>query len=395
MTSHASFPVVLGKPSRKSQILASAPFVYWPLNETSGAVAKNAAAGRSGINIVKMPGFEYSPWSKWAQFADGGNIFIDTSGGAGTHSGTNGLGLISGGVGKDTNVLQICNVTPGKTYTVKIWTLGDGAHSLTVRIARGDWMAYLVNASTAITGAWAQYTSTFDNPLDNTTINLQLAVPAIAGAFCYVDDVEIYSTTPDATVFDAPYFGSPSLGQSGLYGLCPFFNGSQCVNLDLPAFDAIMPALVLHGSFLAFAKTTVAALTDSTSRWIFKLKTGTAPFQYLDCFESSLNNSLGCQYSDAGNQGLYKSYAWTTAAWFSIGATWSAANGFKMFVNGLQRDTTGAASGVWNDYMDYASMAIGAGLVDAGAGGWIGNIQHVSLWDKEFSAAQMLRLGKL
>lgn len=387
-------PIVI--PTLKDRILgmhSNNLLWYYPLDETSGTTAINNAPGRSGINCVKIPGFEGTPWSKWAQFADSGTIYIDNTP-AGRHSGTNGLGMLSGGVGKDTHVLQICKVTPGKSYTYKVWTFGDGTNSLAVRISKGDWSAYLVNASTGITGGtWAQYTVTFNNPVGNATVNLELAVPGAVGAYCYVDDNELYSNSPDATVFDAPYYGSPLLAQPGANGNSVEFNGSQCVNLDLPAFDSVFPGLMQGGSCIIYGKPTLASLIDGVTGYLFKFKTYTAPFQYLDCFEVSLNNTLGMQYSDSGNEGHYKSYPWTTSVWLSMGATWSAANGFKMFVNGIQRDTTGSANGIWNDAFDYYSMAIGAGAVDAAANGWFGNLQHFAAWDMEFTPAEMLSIG--
>ena len=156
------------------------------------------------------------------------------------------------------------------------------------------------------------------------------------------------------------------------------------------------------GSYIIYGTADAAALVDGYSRWMLKFKTdalvaASNHSNYLDCFKDSSNNAVGWQFNDDLNTAAYLTTPWTAPnAWYSLGCTWSAANGIKFYKDGFQIGSKQNIVTTWTNPFDHINMAIGSrDTVPAGNNfAWKGNLQHVAMWDTELTPAEMLRVGK-
>lgn len=368
---------------------------YLPLNDASGTTAVNKAPGRSGINIVKDPSFEIAGaggadvFKLWTETKGTGSIARD----AGSHTGGYAAKLTSVGGNVDVGSYSM-PVIEGATYTYSVWTHGDGTVAARLRVLRGDLGAYLVDASSGnATTDYAHYTTTFIPPPGyGSVIILQFRLAATGSV--WIDDVSVSCNSVDATIFNGAYV-SATLAQPGLSGLSIALNGSrQLVDVSRAAYANSFPALAPAGSYVIYGKTTLAALTDGVARWLMKFKTP-LPFNYVDCFKDANNNKIGWQFDDDGNETFYAITDWNTASWFSLGATWSIANGYKQHLNGVQVGNAAAINGARTSPFDYLGLVLGSEYsAGTASSDWIGNLQHFGLWDTELTAAEMLAVGK-
>jgi hypothetical protein len=380
-----------GLPPLYDRILTTQPtklLAYLPLNDTSGTVARNHAPARSGINIVKNGSFEISGTPAYGWTTDGGALVTQD---ATPHTGAYAIKLAPTGA----VIKLVCANIPvkvGATYTLTAWTRGDGTNGLaSVRVARGDYASFLLTESPAnATVNYAQYTQTFTVPADSPTVTLEFRTPAVTGTM-YVDDVTLSCNSADATIFDGTYLAGVTLNQPGLSGSCAVFGGTHSVKLDKAAYANSFPTLAAAGSYVIYGLPTLAALTDGVARWLMKFKTNVgATSNYIDCFKDATNNKLGWQHQDDGNQAIYQTTDWTTAAWFSLGAAWDAATGLDLYLNGLPVVTGIPITGAWTEAFSFTRMALGSDAVDGSSGGWIGSLQHFPLWETKLSASEML-----
>jgi hypothetical protein len=372
---------------------------YLPLNDTSGTVAKNAAPYRSGINLecVQNGGFEtltISPntFYGWTDNPNGGSINVETSS---VHSGTRALKFISATSYPFMNHDIVDPVYDNITYIVNLYTHGDGTNALTFRVKRSDAGAWLVNESTGITDANAYhlYTKSFTTPVGYPGFSLQLAAPAVDGATIYVDDVSVaYAVAPQRDMFDSAYSGAVTLNQPGVSGRSILLDGSTgIVKMNRPAFANNVP---IAGSYVIYANPDSSMLSDQ--HFLLKFKTNpnsNSDSTYLDCF--TYNSGLaGAQFKDIGNSdNTLHGNAVSANSWFSIGCTWSVANGIRLYQDGAVVATAPTVTGGGFKPFYYTGLLIGANYAGLGYN-WKGNVQHCAMWDTELSAAEMLRVGK-
>jgi len=144
--------------TRPSNLLA-----YLPLHETSGTVAKNYAPPRTGINIVRNPGFELpgaggaDVYGSWVESAGDGAIADETTL---FHSGLHACKLTSGAT-SNTSIYGTQKVTPGVAYSVSFWARGDGTNAGRYKIYDATNSADIVaTATTGVTGTSYSQVST-------------------------------------------------------------------------------------------------------------------------------------------------------------------------------------------------------------------------------------------
>lgn len=365
-----------------------------PLNETTGIVALNNAPGRPGYNTIQNPGFEVAgtggldPFAQWGEVQGTGAIDDEL---ALFHSGAHAAKLTAG-AGANTLVYNVLSVTPGVLYDLTFWTRGDGANGGRYVVYDNTNGVYIkVMTPTGVTGAiYTQVSCHFTAPVGCLFAQYQFYCPAVPGGICYYDDISVAPIVGDSHVFDGVYGGGYALGQPGYSGLSVLFDGlTAYVEMNRPAIANHRPAAA--GSYIIYCKTTLAALIDGLAHWPMKFKSLDG-LNYIDCFKDAANNKVGWQFRDDTSGQVYKVTNWTTVNWFSLGCTWSVANGINHYLNGIKVGVSSAIGGTMTHPMNYSIMKLALGA-DSPTGFWPGNLQNFAMWDAELTAAEMLRVG--
>lgn len=385
-----------GRPRIATRISNTQPsnlLIYLPLNELNGTVARNNALGRAGINICPNPLFKRlggggaDVFLNWTEAISTGAIAQET---VDVPTGSYAAKITAGT--STTMMISLQVVIPGHSYTFSFLTHGDGTHDGRYWIYDNSNASMIKDyTTTGVTGlTYAQVSYTFTAPAGCVSVQLGFRGSSTIGGIFYVGSVSFVDNTTDPTIFDGTYSGDVTLARSGYSGLSAGFGGTNGkVDLSRSALVNYFPTLAAAGSYIIYGKTTIAALTDSLSRWLIKFKTITSTYNFIDCFEDSSNNKLGWQFKDDASGQIYRTSAWTTENWFSVGATWSVANSVRCYVNGLVVASGAGWTGAWTDQMNLSNMCL-----SSPDGYWIGNMQNFAMWDVELTAAEMANVGK-
>jgi hypothetical protein len=378
-------------PTQRIQQYAADLLAHLTLKDASGTRAANIAPARATGNIIKDGSFDVATAGEavvsgqWDKSLAGGAITRTTA--AGEFHGVAGAKLVS--VGESTDLIQQnIVVTPGRTYTFSCWGQGDGTNSPWVRIAKQDMSAWVLSPRTMglTAAAWAQYSVEITIPAETTLLIMMLYNPAASTVF--VDDCTLVSNVTDATLLDGTYLNATLNGQAAS------FSGNGCVNIARPAYaNHLMSADANQGAYIIHGSTTLAALADGVSRWMFKLKSGDVGSNYLDCFKVGVNK-VGWQMETDGDEAIYRDTDFASTLAFSLGSTWSVANGAKFFLSGVQIGAAVPIVGGWTDPFDFSNMALGSESSTGASGGWIGSLHDFAVFTREFTAAEMLHVGK-
>ncbi len=370
--------------------------MFLPLNDTSGTIATNRAPARAGYNIIDNPGFEAlgtggaNVFDRWGHSAGNGTIEATTVA-AEVYAGTYAAKLTAG-VSANTLIFNIFPCTSGLVYNLSFYTRGDGVNAGRYVVYDQTNGQFIRNTtSTSVTSTtYSQVTFQFTAPVNCVNLQLQFYCPALSTGIAYFDNISLMNTTGDASVFNGAYSGGCTLNQPGRSGQSVLFNGTtSLVTMARPAIANNMP--VPSGSYVIWGKTTFSALVDSQSHWLMKFKSKDA-LNYIDCFKDSSNNFLGWQYRDDTSGQIFKAVTWQSETWFSLGCTWSIANGINHYLNGSIIGSSSVIGGSMTHPMNYGIMALGAGQ-DNVNGWWKGNIQNFAMWDTELSQSDMQILG--
>ncbi len=216
----------------------------------------------------------------------------------------------------------------------------------------------------------------------------------------YYDNFSIVRNwTPNSTMFNGLYRSGTTLSQTGYSGSSVLFDGNTgLVQMNLPAIANNFPG---QGSYIIFGKIDSSILNDSISHWLMKFKTDTISAasvnsDYVDCFKDSGNNALGWQYNDDSQSAKYATTPLNNTRWFSLGSTWSIANGLRLYFNGIQVGSNySVVSGQFTKPFDFRSMTIGAQSNAVAGNAWKGYLQNCAMWNTELTSSDMYSIGKI
>jgi hypothetical protein len=370
-----------------------------PLRDASGLVAKNVATARANLNIMPYASFEklgsggadvFAGWLE--QVANGGTIEAETTV---IHGGYYACKITGGTSGISMVYENVTGIIPGRSYVFSFWTQGDGSYGGRYAIYDNTNSGYIKAATdTGVTGAaYAQVTFPFTAPAGCLSIQIQFRCSTTASKVTYFADTSLSSSVADASVFDGTYGNAVTLGADGATFVGPS-NVNSLVTMALPALVNGWPNAT--GSIIIHGKTTAAAFVDGNSEFLFKFKSASdhLPTLYTDVFKLSTNNTIGGQFQDDTSGAVAKYITFSDTSWFSLGFTWSVANGVQMYFKGLKSGTAEAIGGTRINPMTYTIVSIGRDG-DSENSGWIGQLRDFALWDREMTPADMLRVGTL
>lgn len=388
--------VLGGKPSLYSKIMSLSPDLYWPLNDTTGAIIREVMGKTSDTLVANANGgFE-------TDGAGGADVFASWTETYGT----------TGVIAKETTIVheggstascKITQATPavnvnvsttvgsqrGRTYEVSFWTRGDGTNAGRYAIYAGAWIVAF-NTTTGVTGTtWTKVTQTFtvsgsigDGAVD---LNLYLSGPAAAGGVAYFDDVTItgknftqngYLTGTGSTL------NSESIGKSASIA----FNGSGFVNIN--AYGAPLAGLFDRSaiSILIWAKAGFdwGVTASNYDLWGINSSASETFVNYHD--ESA--EKLSYTANGGGNHAVLIDDV--PSGWFSSIFVVADAT-IKPYYNGDARTTT--AAGTFASALKFANIGNTYGATAFHA--WVGNLAHMAIWFRELSASEIALVGKL
>lgn len=224
--------------SQVKRIVGPSLIGFWPLNETSGAVAADKGGrGHNGAytgvtflvpgqELLSNTGFETvtavgppADFANWLETtAAGSSIEVSNT----AHGGSNSAKVIRN-VSDAAEIYQTMTTIPWARYRQSFWAQGDGTNS----------GRYKAGPSGAITSMgvtateWAQVVNDFQ--ATGTTLYYSFLSPAADGAFCLVDDCQFYAIQPNGIRgMCAPYYDGTN-DYSNIYSaaLASAFNGDE------------------------------------------------------------------------------------------------------------------------------------------------------------------------
>lgn len=368
---------------------------HWPLDETSGTVARAIGGTPVNNNICPNEGFEGSI-TGWT--ATGGTVVKTTEAGE-FRSGAAAAKVTASGNAIATMLRRI-SVIPGKTYILKFWYRGDGEHTCTYAIAREDYGAY-VKAPTALGVAGVEYTEASSGvitaPAGFYTIYVEIRTQNVTGAYVCVDDVSLIPTEDINISYLDGNYKNVTLNQEG------FRSGENSIYVPGTNPSGVSLSMLItkefprtgNGTLLIWMKPDIDALTDGISRYMVKFKTTpiSENANYVDLFKHLNNNTIGSQFKDDTMDESISLYTLSESIWICYAVTWSAEVGVKRFINGVQYGNTVETSGSWSKIFD-GWPAIGAEAGTLVGGMWKGYLSHCVLGKTALSDEAMLYLGQ-
>lgn len=147
--------------------------------------------------LVLNPGFETGGtggddvFGSWSETKDDGAIADET---VVVHAGGSAHALkITAGTNRSTRCIQSVSVSANKTYSLSLWTQGDGIHAGQYGVYDATHSADIIaKTSTGITGsAFSNVIVNFTIPTGCTAVYVRLWNPELATAYAYFDDVSL------------------------------------------------------------------------------------------------------------------------------------------------------------------------------------------------------------
>ncbi len=407
---------VLSKISYSNRLRASGATALWPLSELAGRSALDLTGHLApAVNLLLNGNFETAGaggadvFAVWDDVAGDGVIAVE---GALVHGGAAAAKLTSGPsvntwLRQGPTQQTVMYVIPGYTYTLNIYTRGDGSNSGRYAIYNETAGAYLTPlTSLAVPGtAYTLKSYPIVIPAGCYALRIYLAGPSVNGGVCYFDDVSL--------TIDQPLHGlyAPSgvtYGQPGLFSPAAQFSGaSSSVQIGSPAFNAFWNGNL--GSALAWGMVDGSARwTDASEfRYLFHAKSRPDQTVYLVFGKHTDSHTLFWRRRRAA--GTYeKKYVFAPAGtldWFCMGMTWDVVSTPKRIACYLYTHAdrvfqvvSDEAPALGNELWDNATYPVDDSNALLMAGGpsaqeWIGLGSLSAYWSGQaLSIAQMQRM---
>src|SRR5512133_764483 len=163
----------------------------WPMWDAAGPTVTNRKAISFTGDIMANGDMEggYAPM----YYQTGTGAIADEA--VLVHGGSKAVKLTAG-ASANTYVMEILRVTPGASYSLSIYTRGDGTYGGRYLVRSVQTNGNIIGlTNTGITGtSYTQVTNTINVPATTSSIALYLYCPATNGGICYFDDVTVTGT---------------------------------------------------------------------------------------------------------------------------------------------------------------------------------------------------------
>jgi hypothetical protein len=172
------------------------------LIDSAGLGAGHTDVANGGFETVTATG-PPADFGTWVESCDGVAAQCEVVTGADAHSGTNGVKLTR--TTATASERQNITVVPGSTYTVTVWSKGDGTnysrlmvHDVTHSYAELD----IGGNNLSKSNSYEVFTKSFTAPAGCYLASINLSVAAVNGAVAYFDDVSVLPTTGLLSIAD-------------------------------------------------------------------------------------------------------------------------------------------------------------------------------------------------
>jgi hypothetical protein len=179
------------------RILATDPTAYWPLSDPAGRTALERVCNVGGsADTIFYGGLESAGaggadiWEGWGEAAGDGAIADET---VLVHGGSHAAKLTSGASDNTRITNASARVSPGRGYTLRFWTRGDGSNAGKYALYDKTNGSYFKSLdSTGVTGTtYTEVVYPFTAPTGCHEIVVYFWGPAANGGIAYFDDLSL------------------------------------------------------------------------------------------------------------------------------------------------------------------------------------------------------------